>query len=450
MPGAGGPGVANWSPAVGAPGLHRPPTPGFPIAGAPPAGSLQGAYGGPAAAGQPAAGAAGVGPDSCPVSCFDKEPVVTGANWRYVGAGKGAYSKLQNYSFVGEGVGSFDKEMTTTYYGWRLRKCCIGCLLFLCLASALYLLATYLQHRSERPSLEGSRNMVIVTPPPSEAPQLMVTPVPYNCTLSPGVEDLSPALQRDWCCKNFGLGCTTLAPQPETPLPTLPQTTPITFDCQAGRVNWVRGWSFGKKQWCCAHRRVACHVPPPPPTTSLPFNCDADYVKCQHCLEIRWSVAKRDWCCHHAGKGCPAGKPVPRLPPTSLPFDCAAGLSEWSTGWSTPKMQWCCQHFHKGCATPPPKTTSLPYDCNADFTTCYQCLERRWSTGKRAWCCKHTGRGCSTTTELPSYECDTGREDWIGGWSEQKKAWCCAHEHKGCQESKDASTTTRVQKEERT
>jgi len=41
------------------------------------------------------------------------------------------------------------------------------------------------------------------------------------------------------------------------------------------------------------------------------------------------------------------------VPPISLPFDCAAGLSNWKAGWSAPKKAWCCQHGGKGCEVVP-------------------------------------------------------------------------------------------------
>ena len=34
------------------------------------------------------------------------------------------------------------------------------------------------------------------------------------------------------------------------------------FDCESGYMNWVHGWSPGKKIWCCRHTDRGC-----PPTT---------------------------------------------------------------------------------------------------------------------------------------------------------------------------------------
>lgn len=68
-------------------------------------------------------------------------------------------------------------------------------------------------------------------------------------------------------------------------------------DCNAGWANWFRGWSDGKKEWCCSH----------------------------------------------AGRGCP--EETPGLDP----FDCMVGLARWETGWSADKQTWCCTHKGMGC-----------------------------------------------------------------------------------------------------
>merc|ERR1719414_748845 len=69
------------------------------------------------------------------------------------------------------------------------------------------------------------------------------------------------------------------------------------YDCVAGYWNWRRGWSDGKKQWCCFHKSIACSGAPPPkggaprkedparasaaskPATAAtkPFDCEAGY-----------------------------------------------------------------------------------------------------------------------------------------------------------------------------
>merc|ERR1719223_2537864 len=58
--------------------------------------------------------------------CCEAEGAVQNTNWQYVGDGRGAYSSVPQYGFVGEGRGSFEREVVTTYYGWKLTKCCMG------------------------------------------------------------------------------------------------------------------------------------------------------------------------------------------------------------------------------------------------------------------------------------------------------------------------------------
>merc|ERR1719343_1920269 len=43
--------------------------------------------------------------------------------------------------------------------------------------------------------------------------------------------------------------------------PTLPPTTALPYDCNAGVENWMEGWSAPKKTWCCAHGGKGCAVP---------------------------------------------------------------------------------------------------------------------------------------------------------------------------------------------
>merc|ERR1712203_1120687 len=63
---------------------------------------------------------------------------------------------------------------------------------------------------------------------------------------APGVERCKetakhslPKVQRWWCCAAIGLLCPKL-------------------DCHAGYDNWERGWSAGKKVWCCKRFSRGC------------------------------------------------------------------------------------------------------------------------------------------------------------------------------------------------
>jgi len=46
----------------------------------------------------------------------------------------------------------------------------------------------------------------------------------------------------------------------------------------------------------------------------------------------------------------PGGPTTTTTPaPTALPYDCAAGISNWQKGWSISKKAWCCDNKQKGC-----------------------------------------------------------------------------------------------------
>jgi len=218
------------------------------------------------------------------------------------------------------------------------------------------------------------------------APSPATTSQPHDCNI--GFEDWVHRWsipKRVYCCLNARRGCPTAPPLPKPPPPTTPAPP---FDCNAGFPNWHVGWSQAKKAWCCTHVGKGCEVPT---VTSLPYDCNSDYVDCYHCLMTRWSVGKRAWCCAHARRGCatPAPPAVPAT--TSLPFDCNAGFNNWQAGWSPSKMAWCCQQQHKGCKPPTPATTECPpQDCNAGFAN----WRAGWTPQKKTWCCQHQGKGC--------------------------------------------------------
>merc|ERR1740121_3181091 len=59
------------------------------------------------------------------------------------------------------------------------------------------------------------------------------------------------------------------------------------------------------------------------PTTSLPFDCDADFTTCEDCLTRRWSPAKLLWCCAHSQRGCKPTVPM-TAPPTAVAVSSSA------------------------------------------------------------------------------------------------------------------------------
>merc|ERR1712217_126576 len=112
--------------------------------------------------------------------------------------------------------------------------------------------------------------------------------------------------KKAWCCVHHHVGC---------------PTTECQYDCNAGFSNWQRGWSEGKKVFCCSTQGKGCPPtspptppPPPPPTTTLPYDCNAGWHGCYHCLLKMWSVSKLAWCCAHMGRGCPTAAPMRWLP----------------------------------------------------------------------------------------------------------------------------------------
>jgi len=307
-------------------------------------------------------------------ACCEAEGAVQNTNWQYVGDGRGAYSTVPQYGFVGEGHGSFEREVVTTYYGWKLRKCCIGILVLALIPLVLYLMLLMANPATIYPVFTGIDKYWKVgggTPAPTPVPTFPKTSEPYNCFQG----GLWTIARKDWCCKNHGRGCTT-RPPPTKPAPTTVAAT-------------------------LPPRQVPVPIPIPVPTpapnpgmTSLPYDCNADFTTCYHCLEQRWSVAKRAWCCTHAQRGCPTAPPIATLPATVAPFDCNAGFLNWQAGWSIGKKAWCCQHMQKGC----PVATSPPFDCNAGFVR----WKEGWSLEKKVWCCKQQHQGCPEPTPTQS------------------------------------------------
>mmetsp|Transcript_33911 Transcript_33911/g.66709 ORF Transcript_33911/g.66709 Transcript_33911/m.66709 type:complete len:353 (-) Transcript_33911:396-1454(-) len=134
------------------------------------------------------------------------------------------------------------------------------------------------------------------------------TSLPYDCNT--GVDNWSHGWsvnKKVWCCMNARRGC-----------PTAPPTS-LPFDCNIAFNNRRAAWSEPKKQWCCVHARRGCptttpvrptiHIPvpvpvpapaAPVPVTSLPFDCNAGFIN----WVAGWSDAKKSWCCAHAYRGC--------------------------------------------------------------------------------------------------------------------------------------------------
>merc|ERR1719361_369043 len=73
--------------------------------------------------------------------CEPAGAMVTSAGWAFVGAGNGDFApQPASYNYVGQGCGSYTKEVTTSFYGWKLRPCCLALLCLVLLLPLLWLL----------------------------------------------------------------------------------------------------------------------------------------------------------------------------------------------------------------------------------------------------------------------------------------------------------------------
>merc|ERR1719507_2810507 len=107
-------------------------------------------------------------------ACCEAAGAVTSTSWQYVGPG-GSYSPVTSYNYVGEGAGTYDREVVTTFYGWKFRKCCLILVPLLLIPALIYLLTTMRSPEDASPA-EEPENVIIETPPPTLAP--IPTPMP--------------------------------------------------------------------------------------------------------------------------------------------------------------------------------------------------------------------------------------------------------------------------------
>lgn len=105
------------------------------------------------------------------------------------------------------------------------------------------------------------------------------------------------------------------------------------FDCVEGFLNRHLEWTQGRKQWCCAHRRIGC-----------------EYTKDSRGMLVQ-------------------------VRPAEKTYDCQAGVLFWKQRWSYDQKDWCCQRHHVGC-----------YDCSGEATM--------WPAEQQEWCCKARDDGC--------------------------------------------------------
>lgn len=184
----------------------------------------------------------------------------------------------------------------------------------------------------------------------------------------------------------------------------------------AGILACLFYWFWLKDLFRVVEKEVRLTLPP----SSMAFDCDAGIRNWQS----GWSVAKKAWCCQNFVKGCAPAT-------TSLPFDCAAGFVNWQRGWSPQKKSWCCLHQRRGCPRQQPHPKPL-YNCHGNTAS--------WSTGRSMWCCSNYQVACpSPASTSPPFDCQAGLSNWQAGWSVQKKSWCCEHESLGCKPRYDCT-----------
>mmetsp|Transcript_110593 Transcript_110593/g.308062 ORF Transcript_110593/g.308062 Transcript_110593/m.308062 type:complete len:233 (-) Transcript_110593:168-866(-) len=219
------------------------------------------------------------GPRGCGgVGCggfFGQEAQPDRSNWSYVGEGRGGYEKVETLVWVGEGNGTYDREQEQRpqQRGGGYRRLYMSIMVMLVLAGAVCLLAS-IATGPKKPSRKDDKDRG------RESSQVSGE---LNCSLS---EDAVSEPHKQWCCANEGKMCPKL-------------------DCEAGYSDWSRGWSPGKKIYCCKHYHRGCEGGSTTPRKVKAvgqdtFNCEMS----EALLEVK-PEEHRTWCCWHYGRGCP-------------------------------------------------------------------------------------------------------------------------------------------------
>merc|ERR1719464_624193 len=98
-------------------------------------------YGGGTGSGACCVGGPGVACGGAGSACCEPAgAVITSTGWSFVGAGNGDFASTPSYNYVGQGAGAYVKDVSTTFYGWKLRPCCLALLCLLLLLPLLWLL----------------------------------------------------------------------------------------------------------------------------------------------------------------------------------------------------------------------------------------------------------------------------------------------------------------------
>jgi len=295
---------------------------------------------------------------------------------KYVGPGKGAYTRVDDYVHVGQGRGDYDWErVRMPWYRWCLWASC-GCFLLSLITAAIVFAV---EHHQQVGADEGAR---------------------YNCYTAAGslpppgakIIELWSNPHKIWCCENMGVACATSS---TTQMPTTWIMVPVpdfkeglkgvpaiagapdgvvpfavTFHCHVGMPS---GWSQEQQDFCCKHVSIGCkmEVPPEP-------NCELSATN----DPMHWLPSKREWCCAKHQTGC--------LQVPSVGTAAGAACEGDPMAWDEAQKTYCCTSTGLGCTTAPPASSEL-YDCTIGFAT----WQDDWSRSHQDWCCTHHGRGCS-------------------------------------------------------
>jgi len=316
--------------------------------------------------------------------------------WQHVGAGKGAYERVDNFKFVGKGQGDHNEELSRACCSCsKWSRCCCCLLLVLLLFSGLYAaVATLLVPEAPKPwfgyleSVWTSAKLPSLPPLPSFSFPSLRLPLPlptsieaspekdkgYDCKKDHSEWKHKWSLEKkDWCCRYHGKGC-----PPDH-----------HYDCEDGLKDWEHKWEVGKKHFCCGYDLEGCKAP----AASSDKHEDAEDKE----EEEEEDEGKKD------EKKTTTTEEAKEKTTTTL-YDCEYKLQEWEKEWSPPKKDYCCKAFDFGCSE---TTTPVPHDCEKDLDS----WEHDWSEEKKDWCCKHEHACMSTkgnrdqgksTTDKPS------------------------------------------------
>lgn len=266
--------------------------------------------------------------------CFEPVPQSSVSSWKWVGDGRGAYEKVQNFTYVGQGAGSFERARTMNHGAETgsmtllcFRACWCGVV-----AGLLFFLILFLgrHHFFALPVYRGV--------------QADWSPV-SQCLQDVSLMHQWTPQKRAFCCAHTGrYGC---------PVPALTTTEPKP-SCE-GNVDF---WSKRKMDWCCRYEGVGCAPVKISPAPMPLHNCHARPIEA-------WSLSKMLWCCRNYEVGCPHYDVV-----STPPFDCSAGVHFWHNGWSGAKKAFCCTQFHVGCVeTTPAPPKAVEYDFSQGIAT---------------------------------------------------------------------------------